>query len=546
MSRRLFPGKRRTFRAREQTDPKIFATRHRFLLVPLLAQVPLLAVVGLTQSVPPDEIVVASMLLVVMAAVGMVARGQSVSAAVVALGLVTGAGILVRYLDGSPASLFAFFLALVAISFYQNTRLLLVGLVYVAAYQFFAFAVLYRESAIFRAGVVDVTLPVAAITLDLLLVGLLMAGWRLAARSDDGGAVDDALRAGFERANVGMAMLTPAGDFVQVNGALIGMLGYQPGHLSGSNIRGVIHSDDLDVLGQTWEEMGNASDQTATAWMRCRTGEGQAIWARVSLAFVRGARRRPATILLQIDEASQTRAEQRRLESQITGRDEFVAAIADDIRGPIGSVVELASLTDTDPIDLHRAVREIEGHARQVASIVDDLVISARADLALPVMSRSVDAGLLCLESLADVPGAVDIALAVEATALWVDPGLTVRILDRLVANALRYGGSRVRIETAASGPDTVISVIDDGPSVPVPERERIFESDLRSGRPVTRPAAVGLSLTVARRLARLMDGDIVYRRTGDGHNVFELRLPSEPVRAGQDWLEVDPVRIPA
>ena len=45
---------------------------------------------------------------------------------------------------------------------------------------------------------------------------------------------------------------------------------------------------------------------------------------------------------------------------------------------------------------------------------------------------------------------------------------------------------------------------------------------------PVTRPAVVGLSLTVARHLARQMDGEITYRRTTDRHNVFELRLPSE------------------
>jgi K+-sensing histidine kinase KdpD len=103
-----------------------------------------------------------------------------------------------------------------------------------------------------------------------------------------------------------------------------------------------------------------------------------------------------------------------------------------------------------------------------------------------------------------------------------------------------------VSLETAGSGPDTVISVIDDGPAIPIPEREKIFNGDLRAGVPVTRPAAVGLSLTVARHLARQMDGDISYRRTGHGRNVFELRLPSESLRVGQSAWEEEPVRIPA
>ncbi len=87
-------------------------------------------------------------------------------------------------------------------------------------------------------------------------------------------------------------------------------------------------------------------------------------------------------------------------------------------------------------------------------------------------------------------------------------------------------------VRTFHSGPDTVVQVTDDGPELPGPERVRLFSGDLRNGPPVTRPASVGLSLAVSRHLARLMEGDVVYRRTGDGENIFELRLPSEEISA--------------
>jgi signal transduction histidine kinase len=156
-----------------------------------------------------------------------------------------------------------------------------------------------------------------------------------------------------------------------------------------------------------------------------------------------------------------------------------------------------------------------------------------------------VDAALLCREALADLPGAGQIVVDAGAEQLWADAGLTIRILDNLVANALRYGGRMVSLEVMASGPDTVISVIDDGPAIPIPEREHMFDADLRSGSNPTRPAAVGLSLTVSRRLARQMDGDITYRRTGDGHNVFELRLPAEPLHVALDF-PAEALGIPA
>jgi signal transduction histidine kinase len=105
---------------------------------------------------------------------------------------------------------------------------------------------------------------------------------------------------------------------------------------------------------------------------------------------------------------------------------------------------------------------------------------------------------------------------------------LTRRIVATLVANAIKFGGPEVSLLTLTSGPDTVIQVTDNGPEMPIKERERVFSGDLRHGEPVTRPASVGLSLTIARHLARQMDGDIEYRRSSDGRNVFELRLPSE------------------
>jgi signal transduction histidine kinase len=249
-------------------------------------------------------------------------------------------------------------------------------------------------------------------------------------------------------------------------------------------------------------------------------------------------------VLFQLDEGGAVHREQARFEGQLAGRDEFVAAIAEDMREPIRSVLDLTAQAAGDPIDLHRVVSRIDDQARHVASIVDDLLMSARPGAA-PVVTRSVDAGLLCREALADVPGAAEITVDSGDDHLWADPGLTVRILDNLVANAVRYGGREVRLEVTGSGPDTVISVIDDGPAIPLSERERIFDADLRSASPPTRPAAVGLSLTVSRRLARQMDGELTYRRTGDGHNIFELRLPAEPVRAVLDsGIELEPIRI--
>jgi PAS domain S-box-containing protein len=548
MSRRLrlFPRRGRASPDREPPDAKAFATRHRFVLVILLAQVPALAAVGLFQAVSIYEIVVASLLLVVLAVVGLMARSNTLAATVVALGLITAAGILVRYLDGSTASQFAFYLAVVAISFYQDRKLLLTGLVYVVAYHLFAVLVLYRDSFTSPTpGADPVSWPATQLGFSLILVLLLMAGWRVTKRTDASGTSDDdSFRVSFEKAPVGMAVLTPSGEFLHVNGLLGEILGYEPGKLVGAGIRSIIHGDDLGDLGQAWEDMGNGATRSTTTWMRCLTGDGQGVWARLSLSLVPGAPKRPATVLLQLEDGSGAHQEQIRLENLNREKDEFVAAVGEDIRAPIGSILDLTAEAYRDPADLHHIVRQVESEAKAAAAIVDDLITSALADtVPVSVVARTLDAELLCQETLAGVPGAEKIPVEVRAASLWADPALTERVLASLVSNAIRYGGYAVAVRTTSSGPDTVIQVIDDGPEIPVSERERIFNGDLRRGQPVTKPAAAGLSLTVARHLAHQMDGDIVYRRSGDGHNIFELRLPSEQI--GLE-LDTEPVRIPA
>jgi PAS domain S-box-containing protein len=323
-----------------------------------------------------------------------------------------------------------------------------------------------------------------------------------------------------------MAVLKPSGEFLVVNPALTRMLGHDESRLVGANISTLIHPDDLDDLGGAWGEM---STTTAIRWMRCRTSTGQEIWGRLSLSLVPQGARQPATVLLHLEEETELYEERRHHESLIRGRDEFVAAIGNEIRRPIRELLDLTTQTEGDHLDWRRTMSQIEGYAKEVGAIVADLIVSARGDTTpVSVLARSVDAGLLCRDVLAGIPGADDITVEIRATAMWADPALTRRIVSSLLGNAIRFGGTTVRLETTSSGPDTVIEVINDGPEIPHRERERLFSGDLRSGPPVTRPASVGLSLTVARHLARQMDGDITYRRTGDGYNVFELRLPSE------------------
>jgi signal transduction histidine kinase len=79
--------------------------------------------------------------------------------------------------------------------------------------------------------------------------------------------------------------------------------------------------------------------------------------------------------------------------------------------------------------------------------------------------------------------------------------------------------------------------VSDDGPGVRGIDAEHIFDPYYRtqSGADL-KPDSVGLGLSVARQLARMMNGDLIYKRQ-DGWTRFELTLPTPPQPVA--WLTV-------
>jgi signal transduction histidine kinase len=69
-----------------------------------------------------------------------------------------------------------------------------------------------------------------------------------------------------------------------------------------------------------------------------------------------------------------------------------------------------------------------------------------------------------------------------------------------------------------------IVAVTDRGEGIPEDAEVKMFEPYARFGPADGQPLSVGLGLHVARRLARIMGGDLTYRRH-DGETIFEVTL---------------------
>ena len=110
----------------------------------------------------------------------------------------------------------------------------------------------------------------------------------------------------------------------------------------------------------------------------------------------------------------------------------------------------------------------------------------------------------------------------------WADPMRVRQIVRNLVDNALRYGGDSVHVDLIRDERGSHILVRDDGPGIGDDTLIDAFQPFHRFGAPSTSPGTLGLGLAVCRTLARLMGGEVGYRRQS-GETVFDLTLPSQP-----------------
>jgi two-component system sensor histidine kinase TctE len=103
-------------------------------------------------------------------------------------------------------------------------------------------------------------------------------------------------------------------------------------------------------------------------------------------------------------------------------------------------------------------------------------------------------------------------------------------LINNLLDNAIRYSrdGGRVTVRVGAN-PRPSVSISDDGPVIPVEERQRVFE---RFHRLLGAHAdGSGLGLAIVREIAQLHDASIALTEDVDGlGNTFTVTFPERDV----------------
>jgi two-component system sensor histidine kinase TctE len=226
-----------------------------------------------------------------------------------------------------------------------------------------------------------------------------------------------------------------------------------------------------------------------------------------------------------------------RLDEVLTFQNRFIADAAHQLRTPVAGLkahIEVA-LREDDPAQTRQALAHLYTAVERMSRLVSQLLSLARNEPSTvkKLELAPVDLSRLVFDTTMEwVPEAYkkDIDLGFEGEG----PHVTIKgdvmrlteLINNLLDNAIRYSrrSGKVTVRVLAH-PRPRVSISDDGPSIPIEERQRVFERFHRLLGSHTDGS--GLGLAIVREIAALHHADVTLDDDSDGvGNTFTVSFP--------------------
>ena len=224
-------------------------------------------------------------------------------------------------------------------------------------------------------------------------------------------------------------------------------------------------------------------------------------------------------------------------------KSEFLASMSHELRTPLNAVLGYTQLLHdgiTGPVSTAQQdqLLRIRASATHLLGLIDEVLSYSRLEAGREQVSfQDVDVATVLDESISLVrpmaaakrlPLLVQVPAGAERLYLTTDVLKLRQILVNLLTNAVKFtdvGG--ITASSHADADQVVFTVRDTGIGIPAAHIERVFEPFWQVEQaPARRVGGTGLGLSVSRRLARLLGGELTVESTPGAGSLFTLRLP--------------------
>jgi PAS domain S-box-containing protein len=344
-------------------------------------------------------------------------------------------------------------------------------------------------------------------------------------------------RASFDHAPLGMALVSRAGELIQVNEAFSRLLGAPAAVLRGLDQALLSPLEDRAHEAERLHALEVAASgvvQFEKTYQRPADGRRVPVLVSVSLL---SAGDDPACRLYQVHDLTQQkqaaehvaaladeRLKREASELASAAKNEFLARVSHEMRTPLNAVLGFAQLLQlgatADPGKTRAYADQIRAAGEHLLGLVSDLLdLNMAGDGRLRLDPQP----LLLAQPVADVVALVGHQASAQEVSLVVQVPASLRVvadeqrlrqvLLNLVSNAVKYNrpGGSVRIEAAPDGHGGVLIVVqDNGVGMTQAQMDRLFQPFDRLGAEQSRIPGTGLGLVISRGLAQAMGGGLV------------------------------------
>ena len=218
-------------------------------------------------------------------------------------------------------------------------------------------------------------------------------------------------------------------------------------------------------------------------------------------------------------------------------KSEFVKRVSHEIRTPLNAITGFNEILNNPDIPLqpeerNELIERINENVKAITGIVDELLQVANTESTQEYARYDT---ILCNQFFSnliykhrdDVNVNVELRYTtrvINRFSIQTNQDMIEKIVDHLIANAIKFTQQGfIELNCAQKGENIIVSLTDTGCGIPAEKQDEIFEQFAKAD---AFRQGIGLGLTVSRKMAQKMGGDLKLDKTYTSGARFILTLP--------------------
>jgi len=361
------------------------------------------------------------------------------------------------------------------------------------------------------------------------------------------------LRNTFEQAAVGISHVALNGSWMMVNSRLCEIVGYSRKELLDLTFQDITHPDDLDLDLKYVELLLEGKQSTYSMEKRYIRKDGSIVWINLTVALVLDEFKKADYFISVIEDINdkklaefslqesreQLELAKNRAEDANQAKSEFLSSMSHELRTPLNTILGYSELLDMkrtlDPVD-SKSILEINKAGKHLLSLIDEILDLSKIESGNTVINYEdinvktiIDESLLMfVEKIQENKIHIKPFNSSCHELVRADKIRLKQVLINLLSNAVKYNIVDGEVEISCHQNNTGIlriSVKDTGIGIDSSQKENLFQPFHRLGKEAGSIEGSGIGLVIAKKLMKLMGGQIGYEENIEKGSIFWIEL---------------------